>query len=58
MDGERLLAQYRTMRRIRAFENQAETMAREGKVTGAGSASIDRAGGGAGRGLREPLAPT
>ncbi len=39
-DVERLLAHYRTMRRIRAFENQAEAMAREGKVTGAVHASI------------------
>ncbi len=39
-DDTRLGAHYLAMRRIRAFENQAETMAREGKVTGAVHASI------------------
>lgn len=34
MDVGRLLAHYRTMRRIRTFESQAEQMAREEKVTG------------------------
>jgi len=43
-DSRRLAAQYLTMRRIRAFEHQAETMARDGKVTGAVHASVGQEG--------------
>ena len=39
-DTERLASHYLTMRRIRAFEDRAEQMAREGQVTGAVHASV------------------
>ena len=44
IDVERLAAQYRTMRRIRAFEDRAEQAQRDGLVKGAVHASVGQEG--------------